>query len=748
MRNPLIKRVPRDFIKNLPKYLGMIIILVCTIGVGSSFQTTLNGSIKYLDDIKEVYLQEDGFFETQELISGELAEAFKDEGVNVYENFYATEREFTDSSKVILFNERNDVDLPVIFEGRLPEKENEIALDHVFARGKNIKIGDTVSLINKDYVVTGTASFPDYSSLFLNNSDLMMNTSHFCVSVVSEEGFENIDAKYYTYRYSYRFEDRNLSDSEKIEKGDFILKTLLKNGVSVQEMLRRDQNQSIVFLELDIGKDGPMMMVFVYILIAMIAFIFAVLTSSTIEHESVIIGTLRASGYRKGEIIWHYLQPTLIVAVLGSVIGNLIGYTLMVKPFLDIYYTSYSIGPLEIKFDVPSFLLTTILPVVIMLGINYVMLARKMKLTPLKFLRKELKKGKQKKTVKLPNFSFINRFRLRVIIQNKGSYVMLFFGIFLVSFLLMFGIGLAPLMDHYTETINDSLSYDYQYILKAPVDNKEGEKLFMYEMDTWFDLGKKDIGVTIFGIDKESTYFADAYVDDGISVSSALSHKLGLKVGDSITLTDSGNDKEYTFDIKSIYEYNANLAIFIDRARLSEVLDKPEAMYNSIISDHKLDIDENAIVKVISRNDLLGAASQMMDSFDTIIKIINVFSIAIYIIIMYILTKVVIDKNAISISYMKVFGYNNKEIRTLYLTSNAIVAFVSLIVCIPLEIYLFRLTLIYISSLIEGYLEFYLPISVYIEIIVIGIVAYLAVNVLHMKSVGKIAMTDALKNRE
>lgn len=748
MRNPLIKRVPRDFIKNLPKYLGMIIILVCTIGVGSSFQTTLNGSIKYLDDIKEVNLQEDGFFETQELISGELAEAFKDEGVNVYENFYATEREFTDSSKVILFNERNAVDLPVLFEGRLPEKENEIALDHVFARGKNIKIGDTVSLINKDYVVTGTASFPDYSSLFLNNSDLMMNTSHFCVSVVSEDGFENIDAKYYTYRYSYLFEDRNLSDSEKIEKGDFILKTLLKNGVSVQEMLRRDQNQSIVFLELDIGKDGPMMTVFVYILIAMIAFIFAVLTSSTIEHESVIIGTLRASGYRKGEIIWHYLQPTLIVAVLGSVIGNLIGYTLMVKPFLDIYYTSYSIGPLEIKFDVPSFLLTTILPVVIMLGINYVMLARKMKLTPLKFLRKELKKGKQKKTVKLPNFSFINRFRLRVIIQNKGSYVMLFFGIFLVSFLLMFGIGLAPLMDHYTETINDSLSYDYQYILKAPVDNKEGEKLFMYEMDTWFDLGKKDIGVTIFGIDKESTYFTDAYVDDGISVSSALSHKLGLKVGDSITLTDSGNDKEYTFDIKSIYEYNANLAIFIDRARLSEVLDKPEAMYNSIISDHKLDIDENAIVKVISRNDLLGAASQMMDSFDTIIKIINVFSIAIYLIIMYILTKVVIDKNAISISYMKVFGYNNKEIRTLYLTSNAIVAFVSLIVCIPLEIYLFRLTLIYISSLIEGYLEFYLPISVYIEIIVIGIVAYLAVNVLHMKSVGKIAMTDALKNRE
>ena len=52
----------------------------------------------------------------------------------------------------------------------------------------------------------------------------------------------------------------------------------------------------------------------------------------------------------------------------------------------------------------------------------------------------------------------------------------------------------------------------------------------------------------------------------------------------------------------------------------------------------------------------------MMDSFDTIIQFINIFSVLVYMIIMYILTRAVIDKNTIPISYMKVFGYDNREV--------------------------------------------------------------------------------------
>lgn len=748
MRNPLNKRIPRDLKKNSLKYLGMILILVCTISAGTSFQTAMSGAIDYLERIKDDNIQEDGFFETMNPIADDCFDEYDGRDMLVAKNYYATEHDFADSCKVLLFDEREEIDLPTVFEGRLPESANEIAIDHVFARNKELPIGGKVTFLGHEYDIVGTVSLPDYTALFMNNTDLVMNTEHFGVALLDHDGFKQIDEGNVTYRYSYRFTDRDLKTSEKNDEAVEIQKYLYSLGNPAQTLLTRSQNQSIAFLEMDIETDGPFITVFVYILVALIAFIFAILTGNTIEKESVIIGTLRSLGYRKGEIIWHYLKPTLIVALVGSVLGNVLGYTLMLDVFADMYIEMYSIGPLIIKFNVPMFLLTTLLPIGTMILINYFMMAGKMSLSPLKFLRRELHKGKRRKAVKLPNFKFVSRFRLRVLLQNFGSYVMLFVGVFLASFLLMFGIGLDPLIDHYTETVGEAIPYEYQYILKAPVDVDEGDKILAYEMDTFFDLSQKDVGVTLFGIDEDSEFFKDAYNKDGAVISSAASAKLFLKAGDIIKLKDANNDKEYEFEIKDVYPYDAALTLFIDKDELCDILDYDDGTYNCILSSKKLDIDENLIAKQVGKDDMVGAIDQVMDSFGTLIVVINIFSVVVYIIMIYILTRVVIDKNALSISYMKVFGYNSGEIRKLFLTTTTIVVIVSLIVCIPVEIWLFKLTLIVLSALIEGYMSFYLPMWVYIAIIAIGIAAYFFINAFNIRSVKRIPMTDALKNRE
>lgn len=190
------------------------------------------------------------------------------------------------------------------------------------------------------------------------------------------------------------------------------------------------------------------------------------------------------------------------------------------------------------------------------------------------------------------------------------------------------------------------------------------------------------------------------------------------------------------------------MAVFLDRTLLSELLDLKEDTYNCILSDRKLDLEEGVTSKMISREDLLGASKQMMDSFASVIMYINIFSVVVYIIILYIMTRVVIEKNATSISYMKVFGYHPGEIRKLYLTATTIVVATSLVICIPLEIWLFKEVLVFLSSMIDGYISFYLPLRVYLEIIIIGMVAYLSINALHMRSVKRIPMSEALKNRE
>ena len=49
--------------------------------------------------------------------------------------------------------------------------------------------------------------------------------------------------------------------------------------------------------------------------------------------------------------------------------------------------------------------------------------------TPLQFLRHDLKKSKRKKAMRLPRWSFLNRFRLRILFQNIPNYLVLFVGI-------------------------------------------------------------------------------------------------------------------------------------------------------------------------------------------------------------------------------------------------------------------------------------------------------------------------------
>ena len=45
-------------------------------------------------------------------------------------------------------------------------------------------------------------------------------------------------------------------------------------------------------------------------------------------------------------------------------------------------------------------------------------------------------------------------------------------------------------------------------------------------------------------------------------------------------------------------------------------------------------------------------------------------------------------------------------------------------------------------------MDFYLPVSVYVKIVLVGVIAYFGINALHLGKVRRIPMNEALKNRE
>lgn len=112
------------------------------------------------------------------------------------------------------------------------------------------------------------------------------------------------------------------------------------------------------------------------------------------------------------------------------------------------YYGSYSLPTYQTRWNADAFLLTTLIPLGIMAVINICLISAKLKLSPLRFLRHDLSRHKRQKAITLPNFKFFNRFRLRIILQNRSSFLTLFVGILFANILLLFGMMMSPLLSH------------------------------------------------------------------------------------------------------------------------------------------------------------------------------------------------------------------------------------------------------------------------------------------------------------
>lgn len=345
MRNPLTKRIPREIKNDLGKYIALFLFLILSIGFISGFLVAGDSMKSAFDNSFEKYNVEDGHFCLATEIDDKTKENVENLGVKLYKNFYVN-KDLDNGNTFRLFKNRTDFNEIAVFEGNLPENNGEIAIDRLYAENNEIKVGDKIKVADKDMTVSATVAFSDYTSLFKNNTDMMFDAKKFSVAVVTDADFDEIADDSYTYCYSWIDNDKNLSDSRKNDLGDDVKEELAKTGM-LTDFVKRADNQAIMFSGDDIGSDKAMMLTLLYVLIIVFGFIFAITSRDTVEQEASVIGTLRASGYTRGELTRHYLVVPTLVTFTAAVIGNILGYTAMKNVVMNMYYHSYSLPPYQ-----------------------------------------------------------------------------------------------------------------------------------------------------------------------------------------------------------------------------------------------------------------------------------------------------------------------------------------------------------------------------------------------------------------
>lgn len=770
--NPLVKRLPRELKQEIGKYLVIFLLLTGTIGFVSGFLVADGSMISAYNESFTKYNIEDGNFRLADEANKAQIKTIESSGVTLYDNFYL-EESLTNDSTLRIFQNREEVNLVCLMEGAMPEAAGEIAIDRMYADNNNIQVGDTLQSANRSWTVTGLVALSDYSCLFSDNNDSMFDSIRFGVSVVTAEEFSSFDKNLLDYSYSWKYDAAPANEIEEKDRSEDLMKVISQEA-SLEAFVPCYLNQAIQFTGEDMGGDRAMMIALLYIIIVIMAFVFGITVNNTISKEANVIGTLRASGYTRGELIRHYMTMPLIVTGVGAILGNLLGYTVFKDVCVSMYYGSYSLPTYVTIWNAEAFLLTTVVPVLLMVLINFLILWRKLTLSPLKFLRRDLSRKQQKRTFPLtPRIPFFSRFRLRIIFQNISNYCILFVGILFANLLLMFGLLFPSVLAHYQVEIENNLLSEYQYILQVPLDavnedhkleslfhmmvfqsaveteNEDAEKFSAYSLKTT-DGPYSSEEVLLYGIQKNSCYIPVDVSGSEVYVSSSYAEKFNLSLGDIITLKESYEDTKYSFTIGGIYDYAGSLSIFMDQETMNRIFDLDSNYFSGYFSNTEItDIDEQYIASIIDVETLTKISRQLDVSMGSMMEMMDAFAIAMFMILIYLLSKIIIEKNAQSISMAKILGYTNSEISRLYIVSTSIVVVCFLLISLPIEYhamyFLFRAIMM---SSITGWITFYVDPIIYVKMLLMGILTYGVVALLEYRKIRKVPMDEALKNVE
>ncbi len=785
---PLARRLPRELRHNLGKYVGIFLLMCASIALTSGFLLAAHSISVIIDGMRDEYAIEDGRFTTSFEATEAQLDAARDAadgvgGVDVYENFSVDARfrkaEGDDGTSRTLrtYAHRTEVDLAAYCEGRVPEADDEVAVDRVFATNNGLSVGDEVTLTGRTYTVVGIMTQPDSQALFADNSDFTVNTITYGVAEVSQAGLRALEdaggAAAYTYSFSFR--DRSLSVAERTDAEKDMVSALTDADARVDDLVDAGSNQGIGYAADDVTGDSAMWTVLLDIIIVIMAFVFVVLTNATIEDESAIIGTLLASGYRRREIVLHYLTLPAVVGVLASALGCVFGVTFFTTPMKNLYYGSYSLPPFQVSWDWSIFLKCAVAPAALLVLITLLGLLRKMGKTPLQFLRHEASgKSGTKRGFRLPErLGFAARFRIRVFLRNLGNFATLFVGIGFASLLLLFALAILPTMNHYADNLLNSLVAEHQYTLKAPVELEgtdderahpvnitdngaekiaQAEKYAVYTLQYDRGEGNGEETVTVYGISPDSAYWKDVNVGGGrIVFGGGLIDKFGLSEGDTVSMYDKYEDEtrkmEFSGDFCT-WGSRSDMNLYMSLDDFNEFFGNDADYFNAYASDEELELDPLYFASETTPDDMRAIGDQFTGMMDKMIGMLLSLSVFIFLLFIYLLTKAVIDRSARSISYMKVFGYRDREISKLYIRSITICVVASLVLCLPLIIG--SLTVIFKAMLISysGNIEIYVPWTAMAQTVAAGLATYLAVAALHTRSIKRVSLSEALKVQE
>ncbi len=486
------------------------------------------------------------------------------------------------------------------------------------------------------------------------------------------------------------------------------------------------------------------------IIIILFTYVLSVFVIHQIQNESSVIGTLYALGVKKRDLVRHYITIPTMISLIGGLIGAAAGFSRFGCEWqMADSYNYYSIP----VFDkvIPAYLIiySVVMPPVVSLIVNTLVINKRLSNTALSLIRNEQKAGKGK-NINLGRLSFLNRFKIRQMLREKRTAFTVIFGMLISLLIFMLGMDCYVLCESVGRLNSKDTRYEYMYTYKYPTKEvpEGGEACYINTLKK--SMYGYNLDITVIGIDDDNPYYDVETVKgkNKIVASDAITTRYKVGIGDKIIFSDNAEGIDYAFTIADVVPYSVGLSVFMDIDSMRELFGEEDDYYNVVLSDHELDIEQGRLYSTLTKEDVDKAANIFIDLMAPMVVMMISVSIVIFCVVMYLMMAVMIDRSSFGISLVKIFGYNTKEIKKLYLDGNRIVVMIGALVSIPIaKAIMDALFPSFVGNVAcPVHLEF--KWYYYLTIFAAIMLCYTIINILLTRKLNKVSPAEVLKNRE
>lgn len=473
-------------------------------------------------------------------------------------------------------------------------------------------------------------------------------------------------------------------------------------------IIDRKSVQGLARLDSELDQHQAFAYVFVVIFVGIAVLVIATSMGRIVEKQRTQIGTMNALGMKRWKVILHYISYSLIVSVLGVIVGLAAGVGAGAPAMIGMFEQYYIVPGLHSAFH-PMYILIAVVIVAVCSFSCFLSCRKVLKIKPAEALRPAApKQGKKCIFERLPfwdKLSFNTQYNLRDISRAKLRTFMGIVGTAVGMLLMLYGVGCNQLVDIMTD-ISFNKIYTTRYQVKLSADTKlvdadnladelSGELVMtdaveISKVKNASSAEKKKETLTVIegkqlynliDVNNEITQL----VPGTVGISRKLAADMGIKVGDTIYWHIYSKNEWHEAVVGSIYRSCETQGI----AYLREDYEKTGAEYTPMLlmtnaSQAQAATSLKYVTSVNSREDMIAAYEKSMEVVNILVFVMVIFSTIMIVVVLYNSGSLSFNERIKELATLKVMGLQSTQIRHLLTVQNIWLSVIGIIIGTPL----------------------------------------------------------------